>query len=208
MQGTGQSVRSLRARLFMASAVMLFVVFVRAFPVQVRQTSDQIIYFTAVVPTGLPEWVTLPALFLLTALIMAGLGKIVADLFRQLPSLDAYRYDLLGSLGGSVLFALLSLLGALSFVWGVVTAVGLLALAGWRDRLLYAIPLGVVVAALTLETLAPDISWSPYYKIRVAGTAASGTYHLYANGVPHQSTKPMQELLRPRSRYRQPYEQT
>src|SRR6185295_11996522 len=72
----------------------LLIILVREFPVQVRQSSNEVIYFTAVKTTGLPEWVTLPAIFLLTAVIMAGIGKITADLFRQLPSLDAYRYDL------------------------------------------------------------------------------------------------------------------
>jgi hypothetical protein len=264
MQVPGQSVRSVPARLFVASALMLFVelalirwaganvvhlsyfsnfillgsflgiglgflipadrgrwlkylapvplallvVFVRAFPVQVRQDSDQVIYFTAVEPTGLPEWVTLPSLFLLTAIIMAGLGKIVADLFRQLPSLDAYRYDLLGSLAGSILFAALSLLRAPSMVWGIVTAVVLLGLGGRRDRLLYAVPLGVVVTALTLETLTPGISWSPYYKIMVAEPTSPGLHQIFANGVPHQGTAPLERLQQRGSRYQQPYLET
>ncbi|MGO4431612.1 spermidine synthase, partial [Streptomyces sp. MCAF7] len=61
------------------------VVLVREFPVQVRQTSGEVIYFTAVKTTGLPQWVTLPILFGLVALIMMAIGKMTADLFRQLP---------------------------------------------------------------------------------------------------------------------------
>lgn len=90
----------------------VLVVLVREFPVQVRQSSGDIIYFTAVRTTGLPQWVTLPVLFLLVAVAMMAIGKITADLFRQLPSLEAYRWDLLGSLTGSVAFAGLSWLRA------------------------------------------------------------------------------------------------
>ncbi|WP_256725898.1 hypothetical protein [Streptomyces sp. IMTB 2501] len=90
----------------------LLVILVREFPVQVRQSSGQVIYFTAVKTTGFPEWVTLPAIFLLTAVIMAAIGKIAADLFHRLPSLDSYRYDLLGSITGSVSFAPLSMIFA------------------------------------------------------------------------------------------------
>ncbi|WP_244190517.1 spermidine synthase [Streptomyces caeruleatus] len=187
----------------------LLVIFVRAYPVQVRQSSSEVIYFTAVKTTGLPQWVTLPAIFLLTAVIMAGIGKITADLFRQLPSLDAYRYDLIGSITGSVSFAALSWLRAPSVVWGILAAVALLVLGGRRNTLLYGIPLTAMVAALFLESTAAGVSWSPYYKIELkASPTATRTYYISANGVPHQSTAPLPVLMRENSPYRQAYEQT
>lgn len=187
----------------------LLVVLVREFPVQVRQTSGEVIYFTAVKTTGLPQWVTLPILFGLTALIMTAIGKMTADLFRRLPSLEAYRYDLLGSLTGSVSFALLSWLRAPSVVWGAVAAVALLVLGGRRNTVRYTAPLGVMVAVLALESVAGGISWSPYYKIEVKrSTSASRDYHIAANGVPHQSIAPLKALTQPGSPYEQPYRET
>ncbi|MFI6007534.1 spermidine synthase [Streptomyces sp. NPDC051243] len=187
----------------------LLVILVRAYPVQVRQSSSEVIYFTAVKTTGLPQWVTLPAIFLLTAVIMAGIGKITADLFRRLPSLDAYRYDLLGSIAGSVSFAVLSWLRAPSVVWGVLAAAALLVLGGRRNTLLYGIPLTAMVAALFLETTTTGVSWSPYYKIQLKPSpSASRTYYISANGVPHQSTAPLPVLMRENSPYRQAYDQT
>ncbi|MFE9773683.1 spermidine synthase [Streptomyces sp. NPDC005931] len=187
----------------------LLVVLVREYPVQVRQSSSEVIYFTAVKATGLPEWVTLPAIFLLTAVIMAGIGKITADLFRQLPSLDAYRYDLLGSITGSVSFAALSWLRAPSVAWGLLAAAALLVLGGRRNTLLYGIPLTAMVAALFLETTTSGISWSPYYKIELKpSTTANRTYRIAANGVPHQSTAPLPVLMRENSPYRQAYDRT
>jgi hypothetical protein len=187
----------------------LLVILVREYPVQVRQSSGEVIYFTAVKTTGLPEWVTLPAIFLLTAVIMAGIGKITADLFRQLPSLDAYRYDLLGSIAGSVSFAVLSWLRAPSVVWGVLAAAALLVLGGRRNTLLYGIPLTAMVAALFMESTTPGTSWSPYYKIQLKESpSTTRTYHISANGVPHQSIAPLPVLLRENSPYRQAYDQT
>ncbi|MFE2428536.1 spermidine synthase [Streptomyces sp. NPDC059373] len=187
----------------------LLVVLVREYPVQVRQTSDQVIYFTAVKTTGLPEWVTLPVLFLLTAIIMTAIGKLTADLFRRLPSLEAYRYDLLGSLTGTVSFALLSWLRAPSVVWGILAALALLTLGGRRNTVWYVIPLAAMVTALFLESTTAGISWSPYYKIQLSrSNSATRTYHISANGVPHQSIAPLNVLLRENSPYRQAYDQT
>ncbi|MGW4825054.1 spermidine synthase [Streptomyces sp. NPDC004227] len=187
----------------------LLVVLVREFPVQVRQSSDQVIYFTTVKTTGLPEWVTLPAIFLLTAVIMAAIGKITADLFRRLPSLDAYRYDLLGSLTGSVSFALVSWLRAPSVVWGVLAAAALLILGGRRNTLRYGIPLTAMVAALFVETTTAGISWSPYYKIQLTPlTPTTRGYSISANGVPHQNIAPLPVLMQKNSPYRQAYDQT
>ncbi|MET9684951.1 spermidine synthase [Streptomyces coeruleorubidus] len=187
----------------------LLVVLVREYPVQVRQSSSEVLYFTAVKTTGLPEWVTLPAIFLLTAVIMAGIGKITADLFRLLPSLDAYRYDLLGSITGSLSFAVLSWLRAPSVVWGVLAAVALLVLGGRRNTLRYGIPLTAMVAALFLETTTSGISWSPYYKIELKPSpTTTRTWYISANGVPHQSTAPRGVLLQEDSPYRQAYDQT
>ncbi|MBB5792262.1 spermine/spermidine synthase domain-containing protein [Streptomyces caelestis] len=187
----------------------LLVVLVREYPVQVRQSSSEVLYFTAVKTTGLPEWVTLPAIFLLTAVIMAGIGKITADLFRLLPSLDAYRYDLLGSITGSLSFAVLSWLRAPSVVWGVLATAALLVLGGRRNTLRYGIPLTAMVAALFLETATSGISWSPYYKIELkASPTTTRTWYISANGVPHQSTAPRTVLMRKDSPYRQAYDQT
>ncbi|MER6139675.1 spermidine synthase [Streptomyces sparsogenes] len=187
----------------------VLVVLVREFPVQVRQTSGEVIYFTAVKTTGLPQWVTLPILFGLAALIMTAIGKMTADLFRQLPSLEAYRYDLLGSLCGSLSFAALSWLRAPSVVWGVLAAAALLVLGGRRNTVRYAVPLAVMVTALTLESMASGISWSPYYKIEVKRpTTGSRDYKISANGVPHQSIAPLKVLRRSDSPYEEPYRET
>ena len=190
-----------------ALPLALLVVFVRLFPVQIQQTDGDILYFTAVEPTGLPEWLTLPVLFALAAAVMVAIGKIVADLFRQLPSLEAYRYDLIGSILGTALFTLTSLLRAPSVVWGVVAAAALLVLAERRATAVgYAGAMAVVVTLLAIESLQAGVSWSPYYKITTKQDGA--VLHIAANGIPHQDIQPLEDLRKPESRYMRPYDHT
>jgi hypothetical protein len=65
------------------------VAFVLAFPVQVTQNSDQILYFTAVKPTGAPAWLSLPLIFAAVAAVMTCLGEGVGRLFPHFPPLTA-----------------------------------------------------------------------------------------------------------------------
>src|SRR4051812_50142784 len=60
------------------------VAFVLAFPVQVTQNSDQILYFTVVKPTGAPAWLTLPLIFVAGA---AGVAWLRQRVGRLLPPL-------------------------------------------------------------------------------------------------------------------------
>ena len=61
--------------------------------------------------------------FLGVAVVMAGPGELVAACFPRLERLEAYRYDLIGSLAGIGAFTALSFLRAPSVVVGCVVAV-------------------------------------------------------------------------------------
>src|SRR6478736_3929341 len=82
--------------------------FISAYPVTVDRADSSVIFFTSLSTTGPPIWVTLPIIFGSVAAIMAGPGELTAICFTQLPRLDAYRYDLLGSLAGVLAFTLCS----------------------------------------------------------------------------------------------------
>ena len=165
------------------------VAFVLAFPVQIDQTSEQILYFTGVEPTGLPAWVTLPLIFVVVAAVMCGLGEGVARLFPGLEPLEAYRLDLIGSLSGIAAFTLLAFLQAPPVVWGVVAAVGYVVLRGSRPPWAVVTSLVLLVGLLGAESLAADTSWSPYYKLRT-DDVGNGRVEIAANGVPHQAIDP------------------
>ncbi|MCW2798321.1 spermidine synthase [Nocardioides sp.] len=175
----------------------LLVIAVRLFPVSIDRQGADVIFFTALKTTGPPAWVVLPAVFVLTAIVLAGPAEVVGRCFGQLPPLTAYRWDLVGSLVGIVLFSMLSFVWAPSYVWGSIVAVAfVLLIDGWQRWL--AVLAGVaIIAALVIESTGAGVSWSPYYKITtqvVQGELGDRTY-ISVNGVPHQSMSPAEWKL-------------
>lgn len=162
----------------------LLVGFVLAFPVTINRSGSQLIYFGAPL-SGLPLWVILPVVFLITAAIMASIAQGVASVFSRFEALEAYRLDILGSLLGIVGFTLLSFLGAPPVVWGVLASCLILALSRTSIRTVHVVAALAVILMLGRESIRPQLSWSPYYKIAVFQTAP-GVRDLEVNGVPHQ----------------------
>jgi Spermine/spermidine synthase domain len=162
--------------------------FVLAFPVQVTQNSDQILYFTAVKPTGAPAWVTLPLIFVAVAAVMTCLGEGVGRLFPSFPALTAYRLDLIGSLIGIASFTALSFLHAPPLAWGLMAAAGFVALHLRRIPRVPAVALVALVLMLGGESMAAGDSWSPYYKIHVHN-GSGGSINISVNGIPHQTIR-------------------
>ncbi|MGH2736454.1 MAG: spermidine synthase, partial [Actinomycetota bacterium] len=159
------------------------VAFVLVFNVEIDRSGRQLIYFGSFEATGLPTWVTLPVIFAASATVLATIAQGVARTFARFEPLDAYRLDVIGSIAGIVAFTFLSFLRAPPVVWGVVAALTLAALT--RLDLLRAGALVGLVALLAWESLAPDTSWSPYYKITTEPSGV-GT-NVLVNGIPHQA---------------------
>ncbi len=187
----------------------MLIVGVMRFPVSIEGTSDEIIYFTSLHLSGPPAIVVLPLVFLMVAAILAGPAEIVGRCFPRLEPLSAYRYDLLGSLAGIVAFSLLSFAHAPPIVWGVVVGVLALYLASpGYERLLFLACTAIICTLLTMETLQPGTSWSPYYKLRVdePDPSIEGMRLISANGVPHQLMAPAQwKLTEGEKQYGTPY---
>ena len=138
------------------------------------------------------EWVDLPVIFVLVVLVMAGLGQGTAKTFIQFRPLDAYRYDVLGSIGGIVAFSVLSLVGLPPVAWGSVVAVLFVVLL-WSHRWWGAIPVVAIVLMLLFESLSSGNIWSPYYKITISHTTTTVDGHHYhglvvsGNNIPYQT---------------------
>ena len=112
---------------------------------------------------------------------MTGLGEITGRAFREFTALNAYRWDIIGSILGTLAFTLISFLRAPSWVWPVVTLVALWALYGFALPWVSRIAMVIVIGALVFESLGAGVSWSPYYKVDTTtynvGTAAEFTHH-------------------------------
>ncbi|MDP9220807.1 MAG: spermidine synthase, partial [Actinomycetota bacterium] len=101
------------------------------------------------------------------------------------PPLEAYRLDLVGSIAGTVAFALLSFLRSPSLAWGLVVVAAFVGLHYPRVPRLVIPALALLVVLLAVESFTPHLSWSPYYKVK---TARHGhQVDISVNGVPHQS---------------------
>ena len=177
-------------------------------PVTIDRAGDQVIYFTSLSTTGPPAVVALPLIFILVAAVLAGPSEVVGRCFAHLRPLTAYRWDLVGSLIGIASFTLLSFLRAPSVVWGIVVTICFVVLIGGWRRYLAGLAGLAMVGALLMETLAPGVSWSPYYKIHTDDRLVGGTSltDISVNGVPHQIMRAAQTRLREEPTYGLPYQ--
>jgi SAM-dependent methyltransferase len=201
--------RSERAPLYFPVALAALVVLVRTVPVTIDRSGSDLIFFTSLHTVGPPVWVVLPIVFMMVAVVMTGPGELVGRCFLELSRLDAYRWDLVGSLIGIAAFSLASLLRAPSVVWGLVVTVPILFLLGpaLRPRLVAAAMCTVAVGMLLAETLTPGVSWSPYYKVETIarGEGAGALTAVLVNGIPHQNIASLATRLEYEPQYAVPY---
>ena len=186
----------------------LLVIGVLAFPVTIERGGSDLIFFTSLEVQGPPAWLALPVVFALVAVILAGPAELVGRCFAKLPPLTAYRFDLIGSLLGIIAFSVLSFLRAPSVVWGLIACLLFLLLTDRPRRLMTILYSLVIVGRLAFETMAPGVSWSPYYKVSVQqiGSPEQGIMLIKANGVPHQLMAPADwKLQRGERIYETPY---
>ncbi|MBA2446309.1 MAG: spermidine synthase [Nocardioidaceae bacterium] len=174
-------------------ALVGLVGFVSAYPVTVDRTDSSVIFFSSLATSGPPSWVALPVIFLAVAAVLAGPGEMVADCFHQLERLDAYRYDLIGSMAGIAAFTLFSFLGAPPLAWFLLAGALFVVLFGEVGTSV-SVTLVVVLVALFGYPLSQNsdlnkVFWSPYYQVSTFEQVdASGEtlWQVYVNGIPHQ----------------------
>ena len=185
-------------------ALAFLVGFVLIFPVQIDRTGSDLIFF-GIQTTGLPNWVTLPVVFLAVAGVMTALAEGLARQFVLFEPLEAYRLDILGAILGIVAFSGLSFLGAPPVVWGVVAACCFVILLPPDLRLLQAVAILGLVFMLGRESLTPGYAWSPYYRIGTEQVTEE-VYSVEVNGILHQNIWPLETLVEVDPIYATPYE--
>ena len=194
---------------FAPIGLLVLVAFIMLFPAKIEGSSSELIFFTEVRPTGLPTWVSLPLVFIVIAVTMTMLGEITGRAFREFTALNAYRWDIIGSILGTLAFTVVSFLRAPSWVWPVVTMVILWALYGLALPWISRISMVLVVGVLVFESLMAGVSWSPYYKVNTetfnVGTPQEFT-RIQVNGIPHQNVLDIDERLKIEPVYGRPYE--
>lgn len=156
--------------------------------IQVR-SSDEVFFGLAESTAADANFLVLPLLVLLTALLLACLSAPLGPLLRSMPPLRAYAIDIAGALMGIASFSLLSLTWSPPIVWFSVLGVlvGLLALGTGvkRGSLLGAASFLAVLASIGTHPSAQRDLWSPYYRISM--DTRLGTGFISVNGIGHQA---------------------
>jgi SAM-dependent methyltransferase len=160
--------------------------------VQVKSL-DELFFGLAESSSADVNFLVLPIVFGLVTALMASLAIPLGPLLRSMPPLQAYGWDIVGSMAGIASFTVLSAAGTPPIVWfGVASAFVLLLIAGSRiGWLLYPsiAALGLVLI-LVQRTATPDEIWSPYYRINTY-RAANNELYVNVNGIPHQALHPV-----------------
>src|SRR5205085_9998942 len=91
-------------------ALVALVGYLLLFPVRLAHIRGPHAWVGAFGMPAAPRWVSLGVVFMLTVAVMACIGHGVGETFRRFPPLEAYRLDILGSIGGVAVFTLLSFL--------------------------------------------------------------------------------------------------
>src|SRR5437588_1058691 len=191
--GIVQARRRLDLQTFFPVALAVLVWVVSTFKLQLTINTSQEVFngiTERITVQGTESFFLLPLVFTVVTLLFTLLGQNLGRLLAAVqPPLTAYTIDVAGSIAGSILFALVSFLGAPPGVWFALAALGVLALPqrGGLVRVLNAgILLGVVVG---VSVLGGTSSWSPYYRIDVQPRPGHG-WAIFVNNIGHQDMVP------------------
>ena len=187
-------------------ALLLLVSFVLTFPVILESLSGAHPFQGLDGKPALPQPVSLGVVFLLAVGVMAGLGQGTARLFVQFRPLQAYRYDILGSLAGIAAFTLLSFLDQPPGTWGFIAAAGLLIMLAPRIRWWQLLAATAVATLLLLASIIPHQVWSPYNKLSVQKRGGpTPALYVSANNIPYQAARSLAVLRKQKEFYFYPY---
>ena len=168
-----------------------FVAFIRLAPIDINVSGGQLIFFNEPTISGPPREVVLPIIFVTVAILLMFITDGVAQTFKKLEPLDAYKFDLIGSALGIVGVAVLSFLGMPPVAWGIVAGAVLILVSLPKVQLVTVLAIVAIVVMLGIESGATDTWWSPYYKIERTADETNGGYSVKVNEVPHQATLPV-----------------
>jgi hypothetical protein len=194
-----------RAAVLAPVAVAAVAGFVVIFPVQVAQT-EQVRGFVGLFGMfALPIWIALPVIFVGVVVALGCIAARVGALLPGFAPLDGYRLDILGSIAGTVGFAVASFFQLRPAVWGLVICAGLWRSSSAPRRGVEWLGMVAIVAVFVLGSVDPADSWSPYYRVTAGDTTAVGEVPVKVNGIPHQSIVPLDRLTTEQPYYLYPY---
>jgi len=160
--------------------------------VQVNST-DELFFGLAESSAADVNFLVLPVLFALVTALMATLAIPLGPLLRSMPPLQAYGWDIAGSMLGIAGFTVLSAAGTPPIVWFTVAAILVILLLAGSEVGMLRVPAAAALAAVVVlvwnSSTAGEI-WSPYYRINTY-IAQNSELYVNVNGIPHQALHPV-----------------
>jgi SAM-dependent methyltransferase len=162
--------------------------------VQVRST-DELFFGLAESRAADVNFLVLPIIFGLVTALMAALAIPLGPLLRSMPPLQAYGWDIVGSMLGIAGFTIVSAAGTPPIVWFAIATVlvALLLVGSPSGGLLLRIPAAAglaIVVFLSYGATSGGEIWSPYYRINTY-LGENRTLYVNVNGIPHQALHPV-----------------
>ena len=155
---------------------------------ELKIPSTQVLYYGSTEGAIQTEhFFVLPLIFTVVAVTIMPLGRSLGRLLTGLPRLQAYMFDILGSLTGIAAFFVMSYFSLPPLVWFGLVALIYLFLRPPRE-IAFTAPL-LVGALYLIGALGGSSQWSPYYKIQTYPNEQGG-YIINVNNVGHQETMP------------------
>lgn len=199
--------------ILLALVVLFCYLYSTNYAVKINPETGNIDYYvSAFKARAFPIFLTLPIVFIAVVATLASITDAVARSFKQLPSLSAYRLEVLGTLIGIIIFSGLSFLETPPLVWGIVIALlyFILYWDSWRVcnialMIMQISALGLMLGVFYKETTTSNHIWSTYYKIQIK-PFASDSYVVNVNGLAQQIIEPLAQRIKIKPFYLKPYE--
>lgn len=161
----------------------------------------EVLHYGYQVPQTL--WVPFSALasFLINGALFMVLGQELGRQFNAFKNpLEAYSYDIAGSLGGTLTFALMGYLHAPPIAWFGLGFTLLLSVR-WRESWTLAVQLPCILAGLALVAISGEGAfWSPYYKIETHTLDVNGANLGYVVTVDNERIQDALDFKNPKLR--------
>jgi hypothetical protein len=183
----GRSGRKLGVSPF-AGLLFLIVLLVLAAHLDVQvKSSDEVFFGLAESTSADTNYVVLPLVFVIVTALMAALALPLGPLLKAQPPLQAYAFDIAGSMAGIAGFTILCALSTTPVVWFSVVAILLLLLGLGAGLGPWSPVSGIAMACvvyLAILQASMGATWSPYY--RIDSYDLPGAIEVQVDGIPHQ----------------------
>lgn len=171
-------------------ALFVLVTVVALSKVEISVPSTQVLYYGAgEISARAEHYFMLPVIFLLIVVAFTPLSRVLGRYLASMPPLQAYAWDIVGSLAGIAAFFLMSYFSLPPVIWFSLLSVALLFLLDKKGRFIGA-PF-LIGALVIIFWVGRNDYWSPYYRIQV-GPNTFGGYSINVNNISHQDVVPAQ----------------